>query len=159
MKTNYLLPAMTFNRWKFKAWTVCGMALLSFATGSLITARLGQLNQVRADSNRVFELRVYHAVPGKLPALESRFRDTASKLLAKHELKAVGYWVPEDAPASENTFIYILAHPSREEAKKNWDAMFADPEFQEMVKSEQANKLVEKVDVTYMHPTDFSPLK
>jgi hypothetical protein len=159
MKTNRLSPATTLNRLIFKGWTVCGIAVVSFAAGSLITARLSHLNQVRADSNRVFELRVYHAVPGKLPALESRFRDTASKLLAKHDLKAVGYWVPEEAPASHNTFIYILAHPSREEAKKNWDAMFADPAFQEMVKSEQAEKLVDKVDVTYMRPTDFSAMK
>jgi hypothetical protein len=28
-----------------------------------------------------------------------------------------------------------------------------------MVKSEQADKLVERVDSTYMHPTDFSPIK
>src|SRR5271155_1562302 len=70
MKTNHLSPAMTRNRWKFKRWTVCGIALVSFAAGSLITARLAHINQVRADSNRVFELRVYHAVPGKLPALE-----------------------------------------------------------------------------------------
>ncbi len=159
MKKDYLSLAKALNPWKFKRWTVWGIALVSFAAGSFITARLAHLNQVRADSNRVFELRVYHAVPGKVPALESRFRDTASKLLAKHDLKAVGYWVPEDAPAWDNTFIYILAHPSREEAKKNWDAMRADPAFQEMVKSEQTDKLVEKVDVTYMHPTDFSPVK
>jgi hypothetical protein len=145
--------------WNLKVWTVCGIALFSFAAGSLITARLAYTNQVRADSNRVFELRVYHTVQGKAPALVSRFRDTASKLLAKHDLDAVGYWVPEDTPASENTFIYILAHPSREQAKKNFDAMRADPGFQEMVKSEQAEKLVEKVDSTYTHPTDFSPLK
>jgi hypothetical protein len=117
------------------------------------------MSQVRADNNHVFELRVYHAVPGKLPALESRFRDTASKLLAKHDLKAVGYWVSEDAPASDDTLIYIVAHPSQLEAKKNWDAMFADPAFQEMVKSEQADKLVNRVDVTHMRPTDFSPMK
>jgi hypothetical protein len=126
---------MTLNRWNLKGWTVSAIALVSFAAGAVITARLAHLNQVRADSDRVFELRIYHAVPGKLPALESRFRDTASKLLAKHDLKAVGYWVPEDAPASDNTFIYILAHPSWGEAKKNWDAMLADPEFQERVKS------------------------
>jgi hypothetical protein len=142
-----------------RPWITCGIALLSFAAGSLITARLAHIGQVRADSNRVFELRVYHAVPGKATALESRFRETASKLLAKHNLKAVGYWVPEDAPASDNTFIYILAHPSREEAKKNWDAMRADPAFQEMAKSEQTDKLVEKVDATYMRPSDFSPIK
>jgi NIPSNAP len=154
-----ILNCWKFKSWKSKGWTVCAIALVSFASGSLITARLEQVNQVRADSNRVFELRVYHAVPGKLPALESRFRDTASKLLTKHDLKAVGYWVAEDVPAGDNTFIYILAHPSRDEAKKNWDAMMADPEFQEVIKSEQANKLVEKVDSTYMHPTDFSPMK
>jgi len=148
-----------FEGWKSKGWTVCAIALVSFAAGSLITARLMHVNQVRADSNRVFELLVYHAVPGKLPALESRFRDTNSKILAKHDLKAVGYWVPEDAPAWDNTFVYILAHPSREEAKKNWDAMFADPAFKAMSKSEQTEKLVEKVDSTYMHPSDFSPMK
>jgi NIPSNAP len=159
MRTKDLSPAMTRNRRKFRGWTFCGIALASFAAGSLITARLARITQVRADSNRVFELRVYHALPGKLPALESRFRDTTSKLLAKHDLKVVGDWVPEGAPDWENTFVDILVHPSREEAKKNWDAMMADPEFQEVIKSEQANKLVEKIDSTYMRPTDFSPLK
>jgi hypothetical protein len=133
--------------------------LVSFAAGSLITARLAHVNQVKADSDRVFELRIYHAVPGKVPALESRFRDTASRLLAKHDLKAVGYWVPEDTPSFNDTFIYVLAHPSREEAKKNWNAMRTDPEFEEMIKSKQADKLVEKVDSIFMHPTDFSPMK
>ena|SRR5579863_393741 len=145
--------------WKFKGWAFCGIALVSFAAGSLLTARLARVNPVRADSDRVFELRVYRTVPGKAAALVTRFRETASKLLAKHDLKAVGYWVPEDAPASDSTFIYLLAHPSREEAKKNWDAMRADPGFQEMLKSEEAEKVVEKVDSTYMHATDFSPMK
>lgn len=150
---------MTSNKRKFNAWTVALVASFSFAAGLFVMARVERIEQVRAESTRVFELRVYHAVPGKLPALESRFRDTASKLLAKHNLDAVGYWVPEDPPASDNTFIYLLAHPGRDEAKRNWDALFADPAFQEIVKSEQADKLVEKVDSTFMRPTDFSPMK
>ena len=158
MKTNHLSPAMTLHRWKFKRWTVCGIALASFAAGSLITARLAHMTQVRADSNRVFELNVYHAVPGKVPALEARFRD-ASKLLAKHDLKIVGYWVPNDDPAWGNTFIYIVAHPSREDAEKNWASFHADPAFQEYVKSERTEKLIEKVDTTFMRPTDYSPMK
>ena len=124
---------MTFNCWKFKGgkskgWSVCAIALLSFTAGSLITARLAHIDHVRADSNRIFELRIYHTVPGKLPALESRFRDIYSKLLAKHDLQVVGYWVPEGAADWDNTFVYLVAHSSREEAKKNWDAMLADPE-------------------------------
>jgi hypothetical protein len=155
---------VTLSCWKIegrrsKGRTVCAIAVVFFAAGSLITARLEHISRVRAESNRVFELRVYHAVPGKLPALESRFRDTTSKLLAKHDLKVVGYWVPEGAPAWDNTFVDILAYPSRKEADKNWDALLADPKFQEVIKSEQADKLVVKEESTYMHPTDFSPMK
>ena len=155
---------MAFNFWKFKGgkskrWSVWAIALLAFAAGSLITARLARIDHVRADSNRVFELRIYHAVPGKLPAVESSFRDIYSKLLAKHDLQVVGYWVPEGKADWDNTFVYIVAHSSPEEAKKNWDAMFADPEVQQALKSEDADKSVEKVDRTYMRPTDFSPMK
>jgi hypothetical protein len=150
---------MTLNRRNLKGWTICCLALISFAAGSLITARLANVSQVMADSDRVFELRIYHTVPGKEPALESRFRDTTSNLLAKHDLKVVGYWVPENAPAWDNTFIFMVAHASREDAKKNWAAFAADPGFQEVIKSEQTDKTVEKVDVTYMRPTDFSPMK
>jgi hypothetical protein len=159
MKTNRLSLATTLNRLIFNGWTVWGIALVSFAAGSLITAPLSYLNQVRADGNRVFELRVYHAVPGKLPALESQFRDTTSKLLAKHDLKVVGYWVPGGTPAWNNTFIYLVAHASQEEAKKNWDVMRADPEVQDLIKSEQTNKLLQTIDRTYMRPTDFSAMK
>ena len=115
---------MTLDYWKSQSgkshrWRVCAIAALSFTAGSLITARLAHMNRVRADSNRVFELRVYHTLPGKVPALESQFRDTTSKLLAKHDLKVVGYWVPEGTPDWDNTFFYIVAHSSREEAKRN----------------------------------------
>jgi hypothetical protein len=146
------------NACRLKAIPACTIALVSFAAGSLMTSRLLSGNQVRADSHRVFELRVYHAVPGKVPALESRFRTIVTPLFARHGLNPVGFWIPEDAPASGNTFIYILAHPSREDARKNWEAMFNDPGFAEIVKDEAAEKLVEGVDSTYMDPTDFSPM-
>jgi len=147
---------MTLNR-----SSVCGIAALAFAAGSLFTARLSRTDKVRADSNRVFELRIYHTVPGKTKDLQSEFRDKVTKLFAKHGLSPVGFWAPTDAPASDNTFVYILAHPSRDEAKKHWAAFQADPDFQAMIKSQQTPeaKIVEKVDSTYMEPLDFSPLK
>ena len=159
MKTNCLMPGSARRRREPNGRRVLGIALISLAVGWFVTAKLMGPKQVSADGDRVFELRVYHVVPGKVLELESRFRDTTSKLLAKHDLKVVGYWVPEGAPAWENTFVYIVAHASREEGKKNWAAMLSDPEFQEIVKAEQGNKLVEKVDVIYMRPTDFSPMK
>jgi NIPSNAP len=152
-------PLLTLlNRWNLSGLAVCGIALVSFAAGSLITARLTHLKQVEADSNRVFELDIYHAVPGKVPALESRFSD-ASKLLAKHNLNVVGYWVPNEDPAWNNTFIYLVSHSSREAAEKNWNAFHSDPAFQKYRKSENAEKLIEQVDEIYMRPTDYSPMK
>ena len=152
------LDCRKFKGWESKRWTICLIALVSFA-GALLTVRLMHINRVKADSNRVFELRVYHAVPGRLPALVSRFRDTTSKLLAKHSLTVVGYWIPVGDPPWKNTFVVVLEYSSREEANKNWAALVADPEFQAVIKSEQANKLVENEDSTYMRPTDFSPMK
>lgn len=163
MNTNPKPDVALRSRWKSTGWILCGTALLSFAAGSFITARLMHLNKVRADSNRVFELMVYHTVPGKVPALESVFRDV-SKLQVKHDLNVVGYWVPgDDDPAWANTFIYLVAHPSRDEAKKNWDALHADPEFPGY--REQAAQIIEKVDKkynvdeVYMRPSDFSAMK
>jgi len=150
---------MKANFWKSKYWTACAIGLLCFAAGLLVASRLSHLQQASADSNRVFELRVYHAVPGKLPALESRFRDTTSKILARHNLNAVGYWVTDGASASDNEFIWVAAYSSPEEGKKNWAAMWADPEFQKVLSAEQAEKTVEKIDVTYMRPTDFSQVE
>ncbi len=152
-----LIPslAMTLNR-----WTVSAIGALCFASGALFTSRVTRMQQVHADSNRVFELRIYHTVPGKTAALQSEFREQVTKLFAKHDMKAVGYWAPVDAPASNDTFIYILAHPSRDAAKAHWDAFRMDPAFQEMMKGQQGDaKIVEKVDSTYMSPVDFSPMK
>jgi len=163
MKTNDKPAFSVCNRRKFKGWMVSCVALFSFVAGSLVTARLAHLNQVKADSNRVFELMVYHIMPGKVPDLESIFRDV-SKLQARHDLNVVGYWVPgDDDPAWANTFIYLVAHRNRDEAKKNWQALHADPAFPEYRK--QATPLIEKtgeayrVDEVYMRPTDFSALK
>jgi len=125
----------------------------------VFTLLVTRTHQVHADSNRVFELRIYHALPGKLPVLESRFRDTTSKLLAKHNLNIVGYWMAlqDPSPYWNDTFIFMVSHSSKEEAQKNWAALDADPAFQELIKSEQASPTVTKVERTYMQPTDFSP--
>lgn len=145
------------------SWKFCATAVVSFICGSLITAHLTHVRAVKADSNRVFELMVYHTEPGKVPELESIFKDV-SKLQAQHDLNVVGYWVPDnDSPAWKDTFVYLVAHPSQDDAKKNWDALHADPVFLPYRKA--AVPLIEKVngafhvDEVFMHPADFSAMK
>ena len=162
MNMNHKPASAVLDGRKLRGWMVCATALLSFAAGSLLTARLMHLRQARADSNRIFELMVYHTLPGKVPELESIFRDV-SKLSAKHGLDVVGYWVPSDDPAWANTFVYLAAHPSREEARKNWDALHADPAF--LPYRQQAAPLIKKdaagyqVDEVFMRPTNYSAMK
>ena len=159
MKTSKSAAQVT-NGGKLHGWMVCGIAMVSFAAGSLLPVRLTRL--AGADSHRVFELLIYHATPGKGPALESLFRD-ASKIMAKDGVNVVGYWVPNEDPAWSDTFIYLLAHASRDEATKNWRSLHADTEFRPYIES--AKPLIQKpdekykVDEVYMRPTDFSAMR
>ena len=119
-----------------------------------------KIKSSKSKKERVFELRTYTTNTGKLPDLLSRFRDHTLKLFKKHGMTNVGYWVPQDAPASQNTLIYILAHDSREAAKKSWDEFRNDPEWKEVQKASEANgKIVSKVESVYMDATDYSPMK
>ncbi len=109
-------------------------------------------------SNEVYELRIYHAAPGKLGELLARFRDHTIKLFDQHGIKSVAYWTPVDEPEKSNTLIYILRHPSREGAAANWKSFQDDPAWKSVKDKSEANgKLVEKIDSTYMALTDFSP--
>jgi len=148
-----MIPNLT----NFNKCIACSIVLASSALGAVITNRLTQTSEARAASDRVFELRIYHAVRGKLPVMESRFREKTSKILARHNLNAVGYWVADEAP--DNSFVFLFSHDSRDDAKKNWDAFRLDPEFQEVVKSEQSEKTLEKADIIWLRSTDFSPMK
>jgi len=112
-----------------------------------------------AGSAKVYELRIYRVVPGKLESLVARFRDHTDQLFAKHGIKPLGYWTALDEPAKSSTFIYILEHPTREAAAANWKAFQDDPEWKRVkAKSEENGKLVEKIDSTFLTPTDFSRL-
>jgi hypothetical protein len=110
--------------------------------------------------SRVYELRTYHVYEGKLEALKANFRDHHIATFKRHGIESIGYWVPQDPELSKTTLIYLLAHPSREAAEKNWAEFRQDPEFL-MVSAESAKngKIVEKIESVYLDPTDFSPLK
>lgn len=105
-----------------------------------------------------YELRTYLTHPGKLEALHTRFRDHTIKLLEKHGMKLIGFWVPQDeAKGSQNTLVYLVEHPSREAAKTAWDAFQKDPEWvAARNESEKNGPIVIKVDSVFMSPTDYS---
>jgi uncharacterized protein (DUF1330 family) len=112
-------------------------------------------------SQRVFELRTYHVNDGKLTDLHKRFRDHTCQILKKHGAELIGFWTPLDEKDGKGAkLIYLVGFPSREAAKKTWEAFRNDPEWQKArAESEKNGKLVERVDSVFLEPTDYSAMR
>jgi len=137
------------------------LSMLVLACGFCLGNVFKPWSAVHAQANtRVFEIRTYTAAEGKLDALHARFRDHTVALFSKHDMTSVAYFTPQDAPLKQNTLIYILAHPSREAAAKNWQAFHDDPEWQKVkADSEAQGALTTKIESVFADPTDYSPMK
>ena len=125
-----------------------GLALL-IAMGGIAAA---------ADQGPIYELRTYTVHPGRLPALEARFRDHTMRIFEKHGMANVGYWIPIDQP---DTLIYIISHPSREAARAGWKAFGADPEWHEVARNSRKDGpiLVQGgVESVFMRAAGYSPI-
>jgi len=121
-----------------------------------VAASFASIALVRASDARCYELRTYYAAPGKLDALNARFRNHTMQIFEKHGMKNIGYWMPIDN--SDNKLIYVLGHASRETADKAWKEFGADAEWQKVAKESEANgRLVTKVERRFMTATDYSP--
>lgn len=124
-------------------------AVAMFASAALV---LG----AESSDGHVYEMRIYYAAPGKLDDLNKRFRDHTLRLFEKHGIENIGYWTPIDN--TNNALIYVLAHASRDAAKKSWADFLADPDWKAAAKASEANgKLVSKLESHFMQATDYSP--
>jgi hypothetical protein len=142
-----------------KTWMLAG-AVVVFVAGFSLGSVTEKISVAHAQSGKVYELRTYTAPDGKLANLHARFRDHTIRIFKNHNMKSVAYFSPEDAPLSSNTLIYVLEHPSRDEAKKNWAAFSADPEWKKVSdESQKDGRIVSKVESVFMTATDYSPMK
>jgi hypothetical protein len=130
------------------------LALLALAIGIVSSARAAN-----ADT-RVYELRTYTAMPGKIENVISRFRDNTVRIFDRFGMVSIGYWIPMDPEnGAGEKIVYLLEHKSREAADASWKAFGADPEWQTVSKASEANgKIVSKVDRIFLALTDYSPV-
>jgi hypothetical protein len=113
-----------------------------------------------APAGKVYELRIYHAEPGKLDAVNARFRNHTCKLFQKHGFELIAFWNPIEGDEAKDTLYYVVAFPSVEAQKKAWEEFRADPEWiQAKADSEKDGKLVTKVESKLLRTTDYSPMR
>mgnify|MGYP003618359332 FL=1 len=132
-------------------------SLRLFACALAAASSIGAVRASGADNDgRVYEMRVYYAAPGKLDALNARFRDHTAKLFEKHGMTNVGHSLPVDNKDSK--LVYFLSYPSREAREASWQAFSKDPAWQAARKaSEVDGKLLSKVEARFLQTTDYSP--
>ncbi|MDA1313042.1 MAG: NIPSNAP family protein [Acidobacteria bacterium] len=113
-----------------------------------------------AAQERLFEIRTYTTLDGRLDALHARFRDNTNRIFVKHGMSLIGYWTPTEGPESSNTLVYILAFPNKEAREKAWAAFRVDPEWKKVqAESEKDGKIVKEVKSQFLRATNYSPIQ
>lgn len=137
---------------------VLALALVAGVAGFSHFNRGSAAQQEKA-SQKVYELRTYHVLPGRMPAMLKRFREHTTELFEKHGMENIGYWTPIDKEG-ETRLVYLLAHDNAAAAKKSWQGFRDDPVWQKARDASEADgKIVEKVESVFLRSTDFSKLK
>ena len=134
------------------------MRLPRFCLALALVATAVMSTRAADSTGRVYELRTYTAAPGKLSALQARFRDHTLKIFERHGMVNVAYWTPlDDKDGAGDKLVYLLEHKSRDAAKASWKSFGADPEWKAVSKKSQIDgKLVDKVESMYLTPANFS---
>ena len=134
------------------AVVLLAMGLIAFSAG--VSVGQGQ-------NTRIYELRTYTTLPGRLPALNKRFAEDTIQLFEKHGMKSEIYWAPTDEPLKDNTLIYVISHESREAADKNWKEFQADPDWIKVREDSEADGkiLAKPPERVFMTATAYSPRK
>jgi len=119
------------------------------------------LNQRKQWANSgIFQLRTYHLFPGKLDAIQTRFRDHTQTLFEKQGLVNYPYWITVEKDGIQPKLVYLIGHSDKPEFTAAFDRFRLDPAWIQVRDTSEANgKIVEKIDAVFLTPLPFSPMK
>jgi hypothetical protein len=107
----------------------------------------------------IYELRIYEAVPGRLPDLHKRFDTITLKIWDRLGIKQAGFWTNEVGPSNQE-LIYLLAWESLAEREQKWGVFQSDPEWIEKRAQTEANgAIVARVRNSFLRPTPYSSVQ
>ena len=107
----------------------------------------------------IYELRIYRALPGRLPALLKRFDTATLRIWEKHGIRQAGFWTTVIGE-SNNDLTYLLAWESLAEREERWGAFMIDPEWvSARGDSETDGPIVANISSSILQPTAFSSVR
>jgi hypothetical protein len=102
----------------------------------------------------LYELRIYHVNPGKMQAIQDRFKDYVIDLFMKHDLKVTQFW--EESDEASNRLYYVVEHENMKMRNLNYDRFRYDPEWIELKRiSELDGPLLNKQESIFMNTVSF----
>ena len=107
----------------------------------------------------IHELRIYHCLPGRLPALNKRFESTTLKLWEKHGIRQVGFWTVMIG-ATNHDLYYLLEWENLAEREKKWTTFMNDSEWiAARTESEKDGPILAHTTNYILQPTSYSKLR
>ena len=107
----------------------------------------------------IYELRVYHCIPGRLPALLKRFETITLGLWARHGIRQAGFWTVVVGESNQDVY-YLLQWESLGDRDKKWASFQSDPEWiAKRAETERDGAIVASITNTILQPTAFSSMK
>lgn len=105
------------------------------------------------------ELRIYHAMPGRVGDLNARFRNITLKLWEKHGIKHVAFWTVLIGGSNQDLY-YILEWESLADRERKWNTFASDPEWlSARAETEKNGPLVASLENLILTPTDYSRMR
>ncbi len=107
----------------------------------------------------IHELRIYHCVPGRLPALLKRFETATLAIWERFGIRQKGFWTVAIGNSSTDLY-YLLEWDTLAEREAKWNAFMSDPEWlQKRAESEEDGPILTHVTNMILQPTSFSAMK
>jgi hypothetical protein len=107
----------------------------------------------------IYELRVYHCISGRLPALLKRFETITLGIWEKHGIRQAGFWTVLIGDSNQDLY-YLLQWESLAEREKKWNAFQADPQWiAARGETEKDGPILASVSNSFLQPTSFSSVK
>ncbi|MBV9785025.1 MAG: NIPSNAP family protein, partial [Acidisphaera sp.] len=104
----------------------------------------------------IHELRIYHCMPGRLPALLKRFEEVTLGIWQRFGIRQAGFWTVLVGESNQDLY-YLLQWESLAEREQRWNAFMADPEWvSKRAESERDGPILAGVTNTILQPTAFS---
>ena len=107
----------------------------------------------------IYELRVYHCLPNRLPALLKRFETTTLRIWERMGIRQAGFWTVMVGESNQDLY-YLLQWESLAERETKWNAFMSDPDWiAKRAKTEEDGPIVAKIENMILKPTAYSVVK